>query len=160
MIGFFIKLAVFAVIGILGYNYFFGTSEEKEQSSKVFGQMKEVAVSVGELAKSEKEKFDAGKYDAALDKLAGAYKAAREGAQKLDSNLLKNIGELEQRRANLEKEIASIEAAEQADSKTERSEAEAKEQAQQQAERKKKLQQELDRLITDSDAVLKQTEGK
>ena len=152
MIGFLIKIAVFAVIGILGYNYFFGTSEEKEQSSKVFGQVKEVAVSVGELAKSEKEKYDAGKYDTALDKLASAYKTAREGAQKLDASLLKNIGELEKRRAGLEKEIASIEEAEQA----ELSEAEAK----QQAKRKEKLQQELKKLISDSDVVLKQVEAK
>jgi hypothetical protein len=154
MIGFLIKLAVFAVIAILGYNYFFGSSEEKAQSSKVFGQVKEVAVSVGELAKSEKEKYNAGKYDAALDKLAGAYKAAREGAQKLDSSLLKRIGELEKRRAGLEKEIASIEEAEQADGKTELSAAE----VEKQAKRKKKLQQELDKLISDSDAVLKQAE--
>jgi SMC interacting uncharacterized protein involved in chromosome segregation len=154
MIGFLIKIAVFAVIGILAYNYFFGTSEEKAQSSKVFGQMKEVAVSVGELAKSEKEKYDAGKYDAALDKLAAAYKTAREGAQKLDASLLKNIGELEKRRAGLEKEIASIEEAEQGDGKTELSAAEVKEQA----KRKEKLQQELDKLISDSDAVLKKTE--
>jgi hypothetical protein len=152
MIGFLIKIAVFAVIGILSYNYFFGTSEEKAQSSKVFGQVKEVAVSVGELAKSEKEKYDAGKYDTALDKLGSAYKAAREGAQKLDAGLLKSIGELDKRRAKLEKEIASIEEAEQADL----SEAEAK----QQTKRKEKLQQELKKLISDSDAVLKQAEGK
>jgi len=148
MIGFLIKLLVFAVIGILGYNYFFGTSEEKAQSSKVFGQVKDVAVSVTELAKSEKEKYNAGKYDTALDKLASAYKTAREGAQKLDSSLLKKISQLEKRRAGLEEEIARIEEAEQADS----SEAETKEQT----KRKEKLQQELDRLIADSDAVLKQ----
>jgi hypothetical protein len=156
MIGFLIKIALFAVIGILGYNYFFGTSEEKAQSSKVFGQVKEVAVSVGELAKSEKEKYDAGKYDAALDKLAGAYKKAREGAQKIDKSLLKRIGELENRRAGLEKEIASIDAAEEKLAKGQDSEqARAK-----QAERKEKLQQELEELIADSDAVLNQAAAK
>jgi len=156
MIGFLIKIAVFAVIGILGYNYFFGTSEEKAQSSKVFGQVKEVAVSVGELAKSEKGKYDAGKYDAALDKLAGAYKKAREGAQKIDKSLLKRIGELENRRAGLEKEIASIDAAEEKLAKGQDSEpARAK-----QAERKEKLQQELEELIADSDAVLNQSTAK
>lgn len=146
MIGFLIKLAILAVVGILGYNYFFGTSEEKEQSTKVFGQVKEVAVSVGELAKSEKVKYDAGKYDAALDKLAGAYKKAREGAQKVDASLRKRIGELEKRRAGLEAEIASIE-------KTDGASGE-------QTERKAKLKEELDQLIADSDAVLKQAEKK
>lgn len=151
MIGFIIKLAVIAVIGILGYNYFFGSAEEKAQSTKVFGQVKEVAVSVGELAKSEKVKYDAGKYDAALDKLAGAYKAAREGAQKVDSSLLKRIGELEKRKDVLRKEIDSIEKAEQTASKGEN--AEAKSAAQ--AERKEKLQREMEKLLDDSNALLK-----
>ncbi len=152
MIGFIIKLAVIAVVGILGYNYFFGSAEEKAQSTKVFGQVKEVAVSVGELAKSEKAKYDAGKYDAALDKLAHAYQAAREGAQKVDASLLKRIGELEKRKAGLEKEIASLE---HSDAGTaERSPEEARAQAQ----RQEKLQRDLDKLIADSDAVLKKTQ--
>ncbi len=155
MIGFLIKLAIFAVTGILGYNYFFGTSEEKAQSSKVFGQVKEVAVSVGELAKSEKEKYNAGKYDTALDKLASAYKTAREGAQKLDAGLLKSIGELEKRRDGLEKEIARIEEAEQSEAMRNNPEA-----MQAQAKRKEKLQQKLEQLIADSDAVLKQADKK
>jgi hypothetical protein len=151
MIGFLVKLAIVVVVGVLAYNYFFGTAEEKAQSSKVFGQVKDVAVSVGELAKSEKEKFDAGKYDAALDKLGGAYKAAREGAANLDASVLKRIGELEKRRQGLEKEVASIDKAEQAGQAAAPSEAKAAEQAR----RKEKLRQEMERLIADSNALLK-----
>jgi hypothetical protein len=147
MIGFLIKLALIAVIGVLGYNYFFGSAEEKAQSTKVFGQVKDVAVSVGELAKSEKVKYDAGKYDAALDKLAGAYKAAREGAQKVDASLLKRIGELETRKDALRKEIDSIERTEQSGGKDEHSEA--------QTRRKEKLQREMTQLLEDSNALLK-----
>ncbi|MBK6742299.1 MAG: hypothetical protein IPG66_04695 [Hydrogenophilales bacterium] len=148
MIGFLIKLAVLAVIAILGYNYFFGSAEEKAQSTKVFGQVKDVAVSVGELAKSEKVKYDAGKYDAALDKLAGAYKAAREGAQKMDASLLKRIGELEKRKEALRKEIDSIEKAEKRGENTE-------EKSAAQAKRKEKLQREMEQLLEDSNALLK-----
>jgi len=150
MIGFLIKIALVAVVGILAYNYFFGTAEEKAQSTKVFGQVKDVAVSVGELAKSEKEKYDAGKYDTALDKLAGAYKTAREGAQKVDASLLKRIGELEKRKAGLEKEIASIEKAEATEKPGQTPEAKAAEQA----KRKEKLERDLEKLIADSDAIL------
>jgi hypothetical protein len=148
MIGFLIKLAVLAVIAILGYNYFFGSADEKAQSTKVFGQVKDVAVSVGELAKSEKVKYDAGKYDAALDKLAGAYKAAREGAQKMDASLLKRIGELEKRKEALRKEIDSIEKAEKRGENTE-------EKSAAQAKRKEKLQREMEQLLEDSNALLK-----
>lgn len=151
MIGFLVKLAIVAVVGVLAYNYFFGSAEEKAQSTKVFGQVKEVAVSVGELAKSEKEKFDAGKYDAALDKLAGAYKAAREGAQHLDASVVKRIGELEKRRQGLEKEVANIDKAERAEKPGQDAQAKASEQA----KRKEKLEQEMERLIADSNALLK-----
>jgi predicted transcriptional regulator of viral defense system len=152
MIGFLIKLAIFVVAGVLAYNYFFGTAEEKAHSTKVFGQVKEVAVSVGELAKSEKDKYDAGKYDAALDKLAGAYQTAREGAQKVDTSLLKRIAELEKRKEALKKELASIERQEQQTSSDDKS-------AARQAERKSRLERDLDRLIADSDNVLKPAQG-
>jgi hypothetical protein len=151
MIGFLIKIAIVAVIGILGYNYFFGTSEEKAQSSKVFGQMKDVAVSVGELTQSETKKFEAGKYDDALDKLADAYKIAREGAHEVDASLLKRIGELEKRRAGLEKEVASLDQASAQNPTTNAEEA---------ARRKDAIQAKLEQLIADSDAVLKQASKK
>lgn len=152
MIGFLIKIAVLIIIGILGYNYFFGSAEEKAQSTKVFGQVKDVAVSVGELAKSEKEKFDTGKYDTAIEKLGSAYKKAREGAQDLDAGMLKRIGELERRKEGLKKELSSIEKAEQTDKNGQSAEAKAAEQAQ----RQEKLHREMERLIADSDALLKQ----
>ena len=145
MIGFLIKLAVLVVVGVLAYNYFFGNSEEKAQSAKTFGQMKEVAVSVGQLAKSEKEKFNAGKYDAALDKLGAAYKILREGTQKLDAGLLKRIDELERRKRDLKKELDGIQDADAASG----------EQAAQQAHRKESLQREMDKLERDSEALLK-----
>lgn len=150
MIGFVIKLAIVVVIGVLGYNYFLGSAEEKAQSTKVFGQVKDVAVSVGELAKSEKQKYDAGKYDAALDKLAGAYQAAREGAQKLDAGMLRKIGELENRKDALKDEIEAIEQAEQSQKKGQSTEAKAA----RQAERKAALQREMQQLLADSNALL------
>lgn len=143
MLGFILKLAVVVVLGVLAWNYFFGTEEEKAQSAKTFGQMKEVAVSVGELAKSEKEKYDAGKYDAALDKLGETYKALREGAQKLDADLIRRIDELEKRKRELRKELADLE---QADGAADR-----------QAERKARLGRELEQLQRDSERLARDT---
>lgn len=155
MIGFLIKIAVFLVAALLAYNYFFGNEEEKAQSAKVFSQMKEVAVSVGDLAKSEKEKFDAGKYDAALEKLGQAYKTAREGAQHLDADLLKRFAELEQRKEGLEQEVEKLDAAERS-SPAGKDETHA---AQQQA-RKEALNKEMEKLLADSNALLKEAQGK
>lgn len=153
MIGFLIKLAVLLVVGVLAYNYFFGTSEEKTQSAKTFGQMKEVAVSVGQLAKSEKEKFDAGKYDAALDKLGATYKKLREGAQKLDAGLLKRIDDLETRKHDLKQELDGIQHAD-ADAASGKS----RDQAAKQERRKESLQRELDKLERDSEALLRESQ--
>ena len=147
MIGFFLKIAVLLVVGVLSYNYFFGTPEEQAHSSKTFTQIKEIAVSVGELARAEKDKFDAGKYDGALDKLGAAYKTVREGAQKLDAGLLKQVDELEARRAALKHELDAIQSAE-ADAKQAGSA--------DQARRKQELLREMEDLVRDSDTLLSQ----
>lgn len=152
MIGFVVKVVLVVVVGVLAYNFFFGTDEEKAQSAKVFGQMKGVAVSVGELARSEKAKFEAGKYDAALDKLAGAYRAARAGARELDAGLLKRIGELEKRKDALRAEVDGIEKAEANAGQGPQAEKALAAQRQ----RKEKLHREMERLIADSDALLRQ----
>ena len=104
-----LKLGALLLVGILGYNYFFGTATEKETSQKIFGQVKEVAVSVKNLVKQEKNKFDAGKYDKALHKLGGAYKGIREKLGGIDKKILDRIDHLDDRKAKLQKEIREVE---------------------------------------------------
>ena len=104
-----LKIGVLLLIGILGYNFFFGTATEKANSQKIFGQVKEVAVSVKNLVKQEKNKFDAGKYDKALQKLGGAYKGLREKLGGIDEKLLERIDNLDDRKAELQQEIKRVE---------------------------------------------------
>ena len=151
MIGFLLKIAVLLVAGVLAYNYFFGTPEEQAHSSKTFTQIKEIGVSVRELALSEKEKYDAGKYDAALEKLGAAYKAAREGAQKLDAGVLRQVDDLEARRGELKRELDSIESDEANADKAASAE---------QKQRKQDLLREMQELVRDSDKLLNQVKDK
>lgn len=160
MIRFVLKIAALLIAGILVYNYFFGTNEEQESSRKVFGQIRGVVTSVGQLVQSEKDKFDAGKYDAALDKLGGAYKAIRNQAQHVDDKVIKRLDELEDRKAELEQELDQIEAVDQQiedtpKSKKKPSEAELK-QAEKQIRRKAELFRELQSLLRDSDSLLQE----
>jgi hypothetical protein len=104
-----LKIGLLLVAGILVYNYFLGTDEEKQQSKKIFGQLKGVAGSAVELVKSEREKFDAGKYDKALDKIGGVYQGLRSKAQFLDEKVLSRLDDLEKRKAGLEKELNQLE---------------------------------------------------
>ncbi|MFN0215001.1 MAG: hypothetical protein ACKVT2_12165 [Saprospiraceae bacterium] len=153
-----LKIAAVLIAGILVYNYFFGTNEEQENSRKVFSQIRGVVSSVGQLVRSEKDKFDAGKYDAALDKLGGVYKAIRTQARHVDEKVIKRLDELEGRKVDLERELNEIEANDQQGSaaagKKKDSKSAAK--AADQARRKEALFRELESLVRDSDALLEE----
>jgi len=168
MIRFVLKIGALLVVGILIYNFFFGDSAEKEQSRKIFGQVKDVVVSVSQLVKTEKQKFDAGKYDTALEKLGGAYQAVRGQVQKLDASFLSRLDELEKRKAALQSELDNIEKAEQelantpapkkglkADPKAEKAKTE---KAADQQRRKEALQRDLEQLFKDSETLLQQAQ--
>lgn len=109
MIKHIIKIGLLLLIGVLGYNYFLGSPTEKANSKEIFGKFKEVAVSVKDLVKNEKAKFDGGKYDKALSKLGGAYKSIREKVGGLDKKLLNKIDDLNDRKNELQKEIKEVE---------------------------------------------------
>lgn len=159
-----LKIAALLIAGILVYNYFFGTNEEKENSRKVFGQIRGVVESVGQLVKTEKDKFDAGKYDAALEKLGGVYKAIRTQARHVDEKVLRRLDELEGRKAELQQELNAIEAGEQQSAtpapkskkKDPKAEQEQAAKAADQNRRKESLLRELENLVRDSDALLKE----
>lgn len=111
-----IKLGLLLLAGILVYNYFWGTTEEKAQSKEVFKKTGDALGAAWNLLKSEKEKFDAGKYDKVLDQLGNAYKAIRNQAKNVDEKVLKRLDELEQRKSSLEQELGAIESDEKASS--------------------------------------------
>lgn len=97
-----LKLAAVLVVGILVYNYFFGTESEKESSQKIFQEVKEVAVSVKDLIQSEREKFDEGKYDQALSKMGDLFDQLKDKAKEVeDNNYLDKLTDLDKKRKDL-----------------------------------------------------------
>lgn len=151
-----IKLGLLLVAGILVYNYFFGTTEEKSQSKEVFKKTGDAVGAAWNLLKSEKQKFDAGKYDKVLDQLDGAYRVVRKQAQYLDEKVLSRLDDLENRKASLQKELDAIE---KEDAKQQGDPNQASKAADQDR-RKQDLQRSLDSLIRDTDALLKQAQEK
>lgn len=104
-----IKIGLLLVVGILVYNFFLGTPTEKAQSQKVFNKGKDVIVSVGDLLKSEKSKFDSGKYDTALDKIGSAFDGIRDKANEIkDSDYLDRLNDLDEKRKELQEELSGI----------------------------------------------------
>lgn len=158
-----IKIAALLIAGILIYNYFFGTNEEQENSRKVFGQIRGVVTSVGQLVRSEKDKFDAGKYDAALDKLGGVYRAIRTQAKHVDDKVIQRLDELESRKSDLEKELNEISAQDQQAASAaagKKKDPKAAEKLAEQARRKEALFRELEGLVRDSDTLLQEAGKK
>ncbi len=141
MIKHIIKIGLLLLVGILGYNYFFGTATEKANSQKIFGQVKEVAVSVKDLVRQEKHKFDAGKYDKALQKLGGAYKGIREKLSGLDKNILKRIDGLDKRKAQLQDELQEVKKSGDTDKQNE-------------------LQDKLSKLVDDTETLINSVKDK
>ncbi|MEQ8706498.1 MAG: hypothetical protein RIC19_21375 [Phaeodactylibacter sp.] len=102
-----IKVGLLLVAGILVYNYFFGTPEEKAQSKEIFTNVKDLTKSAFDLLKQEKQKFDEGKYDEAVDKVGGLLENLKGKAEQLEDNreLLDQIAELERKRQRLSDDI-------------------------------------------------------
>ena len=90
--------AFFLVVVILGYNYFFGTAQEKEQAQEIFRKGAEVIGSSANLLKSEYEKYGDGKYDGALDNISTILEKLKEN----DGELLEEIASWEQKKDDWE----------------------------------------------------------
>lgn len=102
-----IKLGLLLVVGLLGYNYFYGDVEEKAQSREIVGKVGDLGKDAWALLKSEREKMKEGKYDNALEKLDGLYASLKDKAQDLkDSDALQQIKNLNDRRKELEDLLA------------------------------------------------------
>lgn len=100
-----IKLIIIAVIGLISYNYFYGNEVEKARSEKIVGEVKDVFVSVKDLVKMEKEKFEEGKYDKAMDKISNLFKDFKDKSQEVSVDLKERFSQLEQEKIELEERI-------------------------------------------------------
>jgi len=98
MIRFIFTAAFFLVVAILGYNYFFGTAQEKEQAQEIFSKGADVIGSGANLLKSEYKKYGDGKYDGALDNISTILEKRKEN----DGDLLEEIDNWEQKKDDWE----------------------------------------------------------
>lgn len=148
-----IKLAVVLVIGILIYNYFLGTDEEKATSKAIFHEVRDVAVGVKELVKSEKEKFDEGKYDDAVEKIGLVLTKLKKTAKNIDEKYLSRIDELNKKRQQLKEELSTYE---NEDGRIDTSKRE-----QRKIERDTaKIKRELDELMKETESLINDMEKK
>ena len=99
-----IPLAIVVVGFILGYNYFFGSAEEKENSKAIISKISGLGQDVFNLLVSEKDKFDEGKYNDALEKIGSGISYLKTKATELadgGKQWLQKLDELEQEKQEL-----------------------------------------------------------
>ena len=104
-----IRLVLVAVVAIIGYNYFYGTAAEKAQSKEIVDDVadsgKKIFKSIGNLLKSEKEKFNNGKYDEAMGDLKKVFGNLKKQANTQGAEIKEELADLDKRREHLEEEI-------------------------------------------------------
>ena len=140
-----IQVAVVLVIFVLGYNFFFGTSDEKENASEIFQEVKDVGVSVKDLLKAEKEKFDSGKYDNAIKKMRELFQDLESNAREVAPEYVDRIQNLESQRQDLEGQLDQAK--------------ETIEDVGEKAEKVKDLNRSLDQLMKDTEQIIKEMQG-
>lgn len=92
-----LKVGLFLVVGILGYNYFLGSPEEKAQSKEIINKAADVGRAGVGLLKEEIGKFKSGKYDDALDKVGNALNSTKEKVKE-GSKILDQVSDWQEKK--------------------------------------------------------------
>ena len=109
MIKLLFRLGFFLLAGILIYNYFLGTPEEKETSKTIFREARDLGKASWALLKTEKAKLDQGKYDTALGRVETLIAQLKERARSgKDRQTLERLAELEQQRLDLQERMEAL----------------------------------------------------
>ena len=97
-----IKIALLAVVIVLGYNYFYGDEKEQEQAEKIVSKVKDLGSDIKDLVLNEREKFDEGKYDNAIDKFTDLISSVKEKISNID------MDDLEEKKEKLKESIEKL----------------------------------------------------
>ena len=150
-----IKIGVLLVVGIIGYNYFLGTPEEKAKAKSTISKAKEAGKVIGgalldlgkdgfALLKEEREKFREGKYDKAVEKVSGLLSSIKDKAEGVGGEMLDRVNDLEKQRDSIAEQVEKAK-----ESVGEMSE-----------EQKENLKKQFDELTEKTGEVLKDLEKK
>jgi paraquat-inducible protein B len=98
-----LSLAAMLIIGLLVYNTFFGTEQDRESVEKVTSGFKE-------LFQSTKDKYASGEYDEAIDKIGDIFNQLKDKANDLNNNEYNGeLSELQQKKERLEELLRELE---------------------------------------------------
>jgi len=101
-----LKLGVLLVVGLVGYNFFFGDATEKAEAKETIAKAKDVGKTIGKgllslakdgvaLVKKERAKFAEGKYDDAMENVGGLLGKMKDRVEGDGGKMLDRVKELE-----------------------------------------------------------------
>lgn len=100
---------IILVFALVGYNYFFGNAEEKENAKEIVNEVKDLGKASWDLLKSEKEKAEAGKYDEAADKFKDIFERLKGIAtDENNREYIDRLADLERKRQELERKLEGM----------------------------------------------------
>ena len=146
-----LKLGVFLVIGLVGYNYFLGDATEKAEAKETISKAKDIGKTIGSglltlakdgvaLIKKERSKFAEGKYDDAMENVNGLLADMKKRVEGDGGEMLDRVKKLEKAKEALGIKLDDAKDGEGAIS----------------SDNKKKLKAEFDDLMDKTEDVLKQ----
>lgn len=100
---FLLKLVLIVAVLLIGYNYFLGNESEKQNSKEIIQKIEDLGVSIGALMKSEKQKYDSGKYEDALENVQQLIGSIKEKIKDLD--LSEKLDKIEKKKNELSERL-------------------------------------------------------
>jgi hypothetical protein len=71
---------ILLLAGYVGYMYFFGKGEDKENAHLIVNETKDLGKAVGDFLGKQKDKYDDGEFDRLIDKVSGALAKLKSGS--------------------------------------------------------------------------------
>ncbi|MEM6397857.1 MAG: hypothetical protein AAF741_16025 [Bacteroidota bacterium] len=107
MISKLIKLGLFAAVLIVGYNYFFGDEEEKQQSRDLIERGAELGSGLWATLEGAIDKVRDGEYDGVLNRIGNVLDDLGDKVRNLsDSDVARRVSQLEQRKDDLQNQVS------------------------------------------------------
>ncbi len=97
-----LKIALIAIVAVLGYNYFYGDEKEQEQAERIVGKVKDLGSDLKALVLNEKEKYNEGKYDKTVEKFNDLISSVKEKISSID------LEKLEKRKDGIEESLKKL----------------------------------------------------
>ena len=131
-----LTLGLFLVFGLLVFNYFWGTKEDKEN-------VRNITQGIKNLYDSTKDKYEKGQYDNALKKMGDVFSKLKDVVKEKGGEFEDRLESLEERKRVLEEQLDKLD-----DSKNQNSLVPIDN-----AEKEKEVRQELSDLIKEIDEL-------